>query len=152
VLTPLPARHLCQRVTFARRRTPAALSESLFLNSVPLVTVQYGNSIPPPSSSSPSSGGGNIGVIVGVVVGVLALLGVIAAIVVWHKRKSKSDSEPMDFSSAVIGYPQATDPESIELQVVPKAQFVPSPAPAPTPVRPTSSPRRDCSAPKAPAH
>ena len=78
----------------------------------------------------------------GPVVGGLALLGVIAAIVVWLKRKSKSGgSEPNkdDFSSAVVGYPQATDPASIELQVAPKAQFVPSPAPAPTPVRPTSS-------------
>jgi hypothetical protein len=81
----------------------------------------------------------NIGVIVGPVVGGLALLGVIAAIGVWLKRKSKSGGEPNDFSSAVVGYPQATNPASIELQVVPKAQFVPSPAPAPTPVRPTSS-------------
>jgi hypothetical protein len=81
-----------------------------------------------------------IGLIVGVVVGVLVLLGGIAAAVVWHKRKSKSDSEPKDFSSAVIGYPQATDPASIELQVVPTAQPVLSPAPPSIPVRASFEP------------
>jgi hypothetical protein len=111
---------------------------------------------PPPPSPSPtptpyysppyyypsgsSSDDSPIGLIVGVVVGVLVLLGGIAAAVVWHKRKSKSDSEPKDFSSAVIGYPQATDPASIELQVVPTAQPVLSPAPPSIPVRASFEP------------
>lgn len=112
----------------------------------PTPTSYYSSPTPTPYSptyyypSGSSSDDSPIGLIVGVVVGVLVLLGGIAAAVVWHKRKSKGGSEPKDFSSAVIGYPQATDPESIELQVVPTAQPVPSPAPPSIPVRASFEP------------